>query len=169
MKRFTQLSKKIKEIMDILMNKEEDNEHEAMFSKRHLGPQACASCEKNLVNMQGNAADHYAWKKLPFRDPSSSIARYGKGFSKILSYMQPSEQFSTMQHDHSSPLPVSAHRHHQSIDDSHLNLEHGQSNVTADPDQINTKNRTTYAGFYTHGKVKGDSKVYQRVSPNYQT
>ena len=28
-----------------------DNEQDAMFSKRHLGPMACASCEKNLVNM----------------------------------------------------------------------------------------------------------------------
>ena len=30
-----------------------DNTEDAMFSKRHLGPLACASCEKNVVNMYG--------------------------------------------------------------------------------------------------------------------
>lgn len=91
MKRFAQLSKKLKEIMELLSKDKEADEQDAMFSKRRLGPQACASCEKNLVNMQGQPVDHYSWKKLPFRDPNTSIARYGKGFSKILSYMQPSE------------------------------------------------------------------------------
>jgi hypothetical protein len=67
------------------------NEEDAMFSKKHLGPVACASCEKNLVNMYGNPADFHAWKKLPFRDPSERIARYGQGFSKILSHMRPSD------------------------------------------------------------------------------
>ena len=79
MKRFAQLSKKIREIMDLLSRQGGSgaNEEDAMFSKRHLGPQACASCEKNLVNMYGQAVDYYAWKKLPFRDPSERIARYG--------------------------------------------------------------------------------------------
>lgn len=93
MKRFAQLSKKIREIMDLLSRQGggANNEEDAMFSKRHLGPQACASCEKNLVNMYGQAVDYHAWKKLPFRDPSERIARYGQGFSKILSYMKPSD------------------------------------------------------------------------------
>jgi hypothetical protein len=68
-----------------------DNEQDAMFSKRHLGPMACASCEKNLVNMYGQKADYLPWNKLPFRDPSERIARYGQGFSKILSHMRPSD------------------------------------------------------------------------------
>ena len=55
MKRFAQLSKKIREIMDLLSRQggATDNGEDAMFSKKHLGPQACASCEKNLVNMYG--------------------------------------------------------------------------------------------------------------------
>jgi len=54
MKRFAQLSKKIREIMELLAKQGTgDNEQDAMFSKRHLGPLACASCEKNLVNMYG--------------------------------------------------------------------------------------------------------------------
>ena len=39
-----------------------------MFSKQPYGPVACASCEKNIVNLYGQQADYYAWKKLPFRD-----------------------------------------------------------------------------------------------------
>jgi hypothetical protein len=40
MKRFAQLSKKIREIMDILSRQGGSgaNEEDAMFSKRHLGP-----------------------------------------------------------------------------------------------------------------------------------
>ena len=53
------------------------NEDDAMFSKKHLGPQACASCDKNLTNLQGLASDYNVWKKLPYRDPNERIARYG--------------------------------------------------------------------------------------------
>jgi hypothetical protein len=55
MKRFAQLSKKIREIMELLARQggNNDNTEDAMFSKRHLGPLACASCEKNVVNMYG--------------------------------------------------------------------------------------------------------------------
>lgn len=73
--------------MKMLQNQagNKNNEEDAMFSKRHLGPQACASCEKNLINMYGQQVDYYAWKRLPFRDPNERIAKYGKGFSKMLS------------------------------------------------------------------------------------
>jgi len=94
MKRFAQLSKKIREIMELLARQgggNDGNVEDAMFSKRHLGPLACASCEKNVVNMYGQKADHHVWNKLPFRDPNERIARYGQGFSKILSHMKPSD------------------------------------------------------------------------------
>jgi hypothetical protein len=60
------------------------NEEDAMFSKRHLGPQACASCEKNLINMMGLQVDFHTWKRMPTRDNKERIARFGQGFSKIL-------------------------------------------------------------------------------------
>lgn len=59
-----------------------------MLSKKHLGPNACASCEQNLVNMHGTSADYYNWKKLPARETNERIARYGQGFSKILSTLR---------------------------------------------------------------------------------
>ena len=146
------------------------NEEDAMFSKRHLGPQACASCEKNLVNMYGQAVDYYAWKKLPFRDPSERIARYGQGFSKILSYMKPSDLFSTTNQGRTSRSPGrnSAHIPHQSIDDSHLNYHHGQSTAT-DPGQVVFNNRTTDPGFYRAGKTAGDSRINSRIRAGYAT
>jgi hypothetical protein len=34
-----------------------ENEEDAMFAKKPLGGWSCASCEKNLVNLQGHLAD----------------------------------------------------------------------------------------------------------------
>lgn len=94
MRRFSQLSKKIREILDLLNRGGGDVEDNGMFTRRQIGPVACASCEKNIVNLQQQPADFYAWKKMPFRDPSERIARYGPGFSKVLANMRPSDMLS---------------------------------------------------------------------------
>ena len=65
------------------------NEDDAMFTKKHLGPMNCASCEKNIVNLEGRMADYLPWKRLPFKDPSERISKYGPGFSKILQMLRP--------------------------------------------------------------------------------
>lgn len=36
-----------------------------MFAKKPLQGWSCASCDKNIVNLQGMPADYYNWKKLP--------------------------------------------------------------------------------------------------------
>lgn len=59
-----------------------------MFTKKPLQGNSCASCEKNILNLYGQQADYYAWKRLPFREPNERIARFGQGFSKILSLMK---------------------------------------------------------------------------------
>ena len=33
-----------------------------MLTKKYLGPQACASCDKNLINISGMPVDYTAWK-----------------------------------------------------------------------------------------------------------
>lgn len=38
---------------------------DAMFAKKPLQGWSCASCDKNIVNLQGMPADYYNWKKLP--------------------------------------------------------------------------------------------------------
>ena len=53
MRRFSQLSKKIREILDLLNRDSGEMNEDGMFTKKHIGPVACASCEKNLVNMAG--------------------------------------------------------------------------------------------------------------------
>ena len=150
MKRFAQLSKKIKEIMELLSKQGGGpNEDDAMFSKRHLGPQACASCEKNLINMYGQQADYYVWKKLPFRDPSERIARYGPGFSKILSHMKPSDLLGNY-----SP---SRNPHHSSIDDTHVNYHHGHTGSAGNGDFKGNTADAFYRGKATANDRRGGS------------
>jgi hypothetical protein len=86
-KRFAAIHKKLREIMELLKNNH-GHEDDAMFTKRHLGPVNCASCEKDIVNMIGMPADYYAWKRMPQRGAPDRIARYGQGFSKLLNNLQ---------------------------------------------------------------------------------
>ncbi len=53
LKRFAALTKKIKDIMELLGKKDLTKEDDAMFTKKHLGPSTCASCDRNLVNING--------------------------------------------------------------------------------------------------------------------
>ena len=52
-----------------------ENEDDAMFTKKPLGGMSCASCEKDIVNLQGRKVNFHPWNKFPFRDPSERIAR----------------------------------------------------------------------------------------------
>ncbi len=61
-----------------MMQHRHDHDEDAMFSKKPLGGISCASCEKDLVNLNGKAADYYHWNKMPSRDPSERIARVRK-------------------------------------------------------------------------------------------
>ena len=51
-RRLNQITKKIRELFDLLNRGRDDNDDTAMLSKKHLGPVACVSCEKNLVNLE---------------------------------------------------------------------------------------------------------------------
>lgn len=62
-----------------------------MFNRKHICGYACASCEKDLVNLYGKKVEYTPWSKLPFRDPSERIARVGQGFSKMLSIINPDQ------------------------------------------------------------------------------
>lgn len=52
-----------------------ESEEDAMFTKKPLGGISCASCERNITNLQGVMADYQPWKKLPFRETNDRIAR----------------------------------------------------------------------------------------------
>jgi hypothetical protein len=87
------LEKQLKNLYDLIMNMKpgggNGSEQDAMFSKKPLGGFSCASCAKGLTNLQGQIAEYYPWSRLPFRDPNERIARYGAGFSKMLSMLKP--------------------------------------------------------------------------------
>lgn len=73
------LERQLKNLYDLLMSRQaghtHENEDDAMFTKKPLGGMSCASCEKDIINLQGRRVDFMPWKKLPFRDPSERIAR----------------------------------------------------------------------------------------------
>lgn len=60
-----------------MMQHRHEHDDDAMFSKKPLGGVSCASCEKDLVNLYGKAADYHHWNRMPSRDPSERIARVG--------------------------------------------------------------------------------------------
>ncbi|CAI2384200.1 unnamed protein product [Moneuplotes crassus] len=59
-----------------------EDRDDAMFSKKPLQGVSCASCDKNVVNLQGLPADFYNWKKLP--QSKDRIPMMGQGFSRML-------------------------------------------------------------------------------------
>ncbi len=85
------LERQLKNLYDLFMSRGggSDNEDDAMFTKKPLGGMSCASCEKDIINLQGRKADYLPWNKLPYRDPAERIARVGQGFSKMLSMINP--------------------------------------------------------------------------------
>lgn len=72
------LERNLRNMYDLFMSKGgNDNEDDAMFTKKPLGGTSCASCTKDVINLYGNRVDYLPWGKLPFRDPSERIARVG--------------------------------------------------------------------------------------------
>jgi len=46
-----------------------------MFTKKHVGPVDCASCERGIQNLNAMRVDMIHWNKLPFREPADRIAK----------------------------------------------------------------------------------------------
>lgn len=89
-KQLKDIHRQLKNLFDMIAAKGGDNGHneDAMFARKGY---ACASCEKDLVNLYGKKVEYTPWSKLPFRDPSERIARVGQGFSKMLSIINPDQ------------------------------------------------------------------------------
>lgn len=84
------LEKQIKSLYDLIMSQQgRGGQDDAMFAKKPLGGWSCASCAKDLVNLQGMPADFVPWSRWPLRDPNERLAKSGQGFSRVLSKMKP--------------------------------------------------------------------------------
>lgn len=156
MRRFSQLSKKIREILDLLNRGAGEFNEDGMFTKKHIGPMACASCEKGLTNLQAQQADYHVWKKLPFRDPAERIARYGPGFSKILSHMRPNDMLSG-----SPSNRRSLHHQTQSIDDTALYYNNG-GNSAREELKTDALGSSTGNGFFPKSAKKNQNSEFGR-------
>lgn len=62
--------------------------------------------------------DYHVWKGMPKRDPAERIARYGQGFSKIVSNMRGGEFFAASRQQPNRSNIVEGLR--RSVDDSYL-------------------------------------------------
>lgn len=88
-KSFQALEKQIKSLIEIIMKKQEEHSDTAMLVRKPLHGWTCASCEKNIINLQGQIAAYNSWNKLPKRDPMDRIAKVGSGFSLMLTKLNP--------------------------------------------------------------------------------
>jgi hypothetical protein len=52
-----------------------DNGENAMLAKKPLGGWSCASCQKDLINIEGLKVQYHPWAKLPQRNPAERIAK----------------------------------------------------------------------------------------------
>ena len=108
-------------------------EEDAMFTRKPFAGLACASCEKDVVNMYGRKTEYIPWGRLPFRDPSERIARVGKGFSKMLLMVNP-EMLSKFEKSGSKYNSIN-------ISNAQTNIDNGNSQRTS-AERYNPKTST---------------------------
>jgi hypothetical protein len=67
-----------------LIQGKEEVINEAMLTKKYVGPAECASCDKNIVNLNGLRAEQVHWNKLPFREPAERLAKVSSCVTRII-------------------------------------------------------------------------------------
>ena len=139
------LERQIKNLYDYFMSKGEGgathhNEEDAMFTRKPLGGTSCASCEKDVFNLQGRKVDYIPWSKLPKRDPNERIAKVGQGFSKMLSMINPDtlSRFDNMRPMHSHVHSSEREQHDEEMD--HMHRMGGKAGATYHPTVNKTMN-----------------------------
>ena len=57
------LERQLKNLYDLFLSRagHNENEDDAMFTKKPLGGMSCASCEKDIINMYGKKVDFLPW------------------------------------------------------------------------------------------------------------
>eukprot|EP00826_Nyctotherus_ovalis_P057439 TRINITY_DN7850_c0_g2_i14.p1 TRINITY_DN7850_c0_g2~~TRINITY_DN7850_c0_g2_i14.p1 ORF type:complete len:311 (+),score=103.80 TRINITY_DN7850_c0_g2_i14:1168-2100(+) len=83
------LEARIAMLEDLLREGRPDGADDALLAKKPLGGWSCASCQKDLINLEGMRVQYYPWAKLPQRNPAERIAKVGQGFSRMLSMLKP--------------------------------------------------------------------------------
>jgi chromosome segregation ATPase len=75
LKALRQLEKRILMLEDMLAKGPGETCENAMLIKKPLGGWSCASCEKDLVNLETFKAPYMSWAKMPKRDAMERIAK----------------------------------------------------------------------------------------------
>ena len=76
------LEQRIKALEDLLSNNEAEC---AVLATKPLGGWSCASCQKDLINLEAMPAKFYPWAKFPQRSPIDKAGKIGQGYSKTIS------------------------------------------------------------------------------------
>lgn len=94
---FKNANNQIRELFKMLltMPKEKDNEEvDAMFSKKPLGGFSWASCDKTAIVHKTPIIDSVAWNQMPFRD-KTRLSKMGRNFSRVLNSYKSEERGNT--------------------------------------------------------------------------
>lgn len=81
------LEKMIKNLYEFLFAQKQENEIDALISKKPLGGNSCASCDKKLMYLMGIREQYHPWNMLPKRE-KLPLANVGVGFSRLLQSMR---------------------------------------------------------------------------------
>ena len=78
------LDERIRAIEDLIREDEDNDADTAVLATKPLSNWSCASCRKNLVNLEGIQAQYCPWSKFPQHTPSDKLGKIGQGFSRIV-------------------------------------------------------------------------------------
>lgn len=90
-KKFTSINNRLKLIEQQMMTKTNTLsllDDDAMITKKKIDNLKCASCDKNISNLNAMAPNPYNWKKMPQRNEPDRIANYGQGYSWFLKNLE---------------------------------------------------------------------------------
>jgi len=82
----------------------------ALFTTKPLGGLSCASCHKDIINLEGMPAQFHPWARFPQRNPTERIAKVSQGFSKILSMIKPEAVVNRSYHNNYNRIPEESTR-----------------------------------------------------------
>lgn len=98
LKALRKLEDRINSLEELLRaNDTEEVTGNALLATRPLKGWSCASCKKDLINLEGNPAQFNPWAKFPNRSPAERMARIGQGYSHMISMIK-TEQLNRTQY-----------------------------------------------------------------------
>ena len=155
-------------MMEMIKNKEATID-EGMFTRKNLGPMACAACQKNLVNLEGMPVDYTVWKGMPHSVNNERLAKYGQGFSKILNTLQDTTNPASSQNIMNQHIHDRMTLHQQSdkyLKNQRSSIDPSSHSLQIEKSHFDQHNATTMASGYLHHE-KSNSLAAEITNTSY--